>query len=125
MNTITVETITEKAKASPAGPLVLWRFRHLADTTHVNNLDLLHGMRNDHKQIDLKENRMWKVSVIGGGTGGFVALVRVELKGAILSKKSLDEYKQWWVAQLAMRGHSRPGISTHTPTRHVIKTTAG
>ena len=59
----------------------------------------------------------WAISVLGGGTGGFVALARLPEKPVQAGqKKTLDEQKAWWAEQLRARQiEARPADYSHLP----------
>jgi hypothetical protein len=98
---VTPQFIAHLIARNPEGPVVLWRFRHLADANHVNNLDILHGLCQEN--VIKAGGADWKITIRGGGAGGFVYLTKVA-PPAQPNKRSLAEYKAKWAGELAKRG---------------------
>jgi hypothetical protein len=98
---ITPQFIAHLIARNPDGPVVLWRFRHLADASHANNLEILHGLCQEN--VIKAGGANWRITIKGGGAGGFVYLTKVA-PAAPPNKRSLAEYKTRWAGELAKRG---------------------
>lgn len=108
-NTLTIEQIRERLRANPNGPIILWRFRSLANQDHKDNLDTLRRFLVGNTLT--LDGVCWHVQILRTHEGtdetpGLVVLHRPVLHAvqAAPNTRKLEDIKAWWKAGLDARG---------------------